>query len=122
MASPVHDRMDMGDKQRVVHEYVPGKQVTLLHLIARPEPSLCLKLGVDEAGAIGIMTITPGEGAIIAGDVATKAAAVHIGFLDRFTGSLVITGDVSAVEAALRDVNRVLSEALGFTGATLSVS
>ena len=54
------------------------------------------------------MTITPSEGAMIAADVAAKAANVAIGFVDRFNGSLVITGDVAAVEAALKDVMRVL--------------
>jgi ethanolamine utilization protein EutS len=38
------------------------------------------KIGVPEAGAIGIMTLTPGETAMIAGDLAMKAADVHIGF------------------------------------------
>ncbi len=56
---------------------------------------------VPEAGAIGIMTLTPGETAMIAGDLAMKAADVHIGFLDRFSGALVIYGSVGAVEEAL---------------------
>ncbi|HAZ06815.1 MAG TPA: propanediol utilization protein, partial [Acetobacterium sp.] len=53
------------------------------------------------ADAIGILTITPSEAAIIAADAATKAAPVEIGFLDRFSGSLVITGRVSDVKAAV---------------------
>ncbi len=32
------------------------------------------------------------------GDIATKSGAVEIGFLDRFTGAVKATGDVSAVE------------------------
>lgn len=27
-------------KQRIIQEFVPGKQVTLAHLIANPEPSI----------------------------------------------------------------------------------
>ena len=38
---------------------------------------------------------------MIAGDLALKAADVHIGFLDRFSGALVIYGSVGAVEEAL---------------------
>ncbi|MCW7753362.1 BMC domain-containing protein [Desulfobotulus sp. H1] len=62
-----------------------------------------MKLGLDEevGDAIGILTITPSEGVIIAADIATKAASVDIGFLDRFGGSLVIVGDVASVEASL---------------------
>ncbi len=33
---------------------------------------------------------------MIAGDLALKAADVHIGFLDRFSGALVIYGSVGA--------------------------
>lgn len=102
------------EKPRMVQEYVPGKQVTLAHLIANPKKDLCEKLGIGNMGAIGILTITPCEAAIIAADVATKTAAVQVGFMDRFTGSLVITGTVSAVEAALSQVTNVLSEGLGF--------
>ena len=108
--------MELEEKQRIIQEFVPGKQVTLAHLIANPDEELYKKLGiVDGRGAIGILTITPSEGAIIAADVATKAAGVSIGFVDRFSGSLVITGDVSAVEAALQAVMDVLGNMLLFT-------
>ncbi|MCY7256698.1 ethanolamine utilization microcompartment protein EutS [Klebsiella pneumoniae] len=76
------------DKERIIQEFVPGKQVTLAHLIAHPGAELAKKIGVPESGAIGIMTLTPGETAMIAGDLAMKAADVHIGFLDRFSGAL----------------------------------
>ncbi len=105
------------EKQRIIQEYVPGKQVTLAHLIANPNPDIYKKLGVigDHTGALGIMTITPSEGAIIGADIATKAADVEIVFVDRFNGSLVIGGDVASVEAAVKDVLRVLENLLQFT-------
>lgn len=109
-------------KQRIIQEYVPGKQVTLAHLIAHPVAALMEKIGLEESRAIGIMTITPGEAAIIAGDLASKAAQVEIGFLDRFTGSLVITGNVSSVETALQQVTSTLEIQLGFTPARLTRS
>ena len=43
MAS-VYDNIQ--DKQRIIQEFVPGKQVTMAHLIANPEPDLYKKLGV----------------------------------------------------------------------------
>ena len=105
------------EKQRIIQEYVPGKQVTLAHLIANPNPDIYKKLGVigDHTGALGIMTITPSEGAIIGADIATKAADVEIVFVNRFNGSLVIGGDVASVEAAVKDVLRVLENLLQFT-------
>jgi ethanolamine utilization protein EutS len=112
------------DKQRIIQEFVPGKQVTLAHLIANPDKNLYKKLGaVDvESGALGIMTITPGEGAIIGADVAVKAAEVRLVFVDRFSGSLIISGDVSSVEAAIREVLNVLSQTLHFTPAEITKS
>lgn len=101
----------------MIQEYVPGKQVTLAHVIANPEPALCEKLGVAKQveGALGILTITPSEAAIIAADVSSKAANVGIVFMDRFSGSLVLCGGVSDVEAALADVLQVLCSRMGFS-------
>ena len=109
--------VELDGKQRIIQEFVPGKQVTLAHLISNPDDSLYKKLGVigDVKGALGIMTITPSEAAIIGADVATKAANVEVVFVDRFNGSLVISGDTASVEAALKDVLRVLTEILRFT-------
>lgn len=108
------------EKQRIIQEFVPGKQVTLAHVIANPLPELYKKLGVigSTAGALGILTITPSEAAIIGADVASKSANVDVVFVDRFNGSLVVNGDVASVEAALRDVLSTLKNILGFTIAT----
>ena len=105
----------MTDKERIIQEFVPGKQVTLAHMIAHPTPDLAKKIGVPEAEAIGIMTLTPGETAMIAGDIATKAADVQIGFLDRFSGALVFYGSVGAVEESLDRVVATLDAQLGYT-------
>jgi ethanolamine utilization protein EutS len=112
-------------KQRVIHEYVPGKQITLAHLIASPVPELSKKLGLAGDGgvrAIGILTITPGEASIIAADIATKSACVRIAFVDRFSGSLMIEGDVAAVEAALKSVLDLLAGKMQFAPAAITKS
>ena len=103
------------EKSRTIQEYVPGKQVTLAHVIPNPEKSIYESLGLMGNGeAVGILTITPSEAAIIAADVGTKAANISLGFLDRFSGSLVITGDVSSVETAIEDILTMLKNILGF--------
>lgn len=107
-------------KERIIQEFVPGKQVTLAHLVANPTEELCERVGVESNGAIGILTLTPGETSIIAGDIATKAADVHIGFLDRFSGALVITGSVSAVEEALNAVTEVLTRTLSYNSCKIT--
>ena len=51
---------------RIIQETVPGRQVTLAHIIASPDPILYQKLGLDpsldyDKAAIGISTVTPSE-------------------------------------------------------------
>lgn len=112
----------MEEKKRIIQEFVPGKQVTLAHVIANPVPDLYKKLGIssEHTGAVGILTITPSEAAIIAADVATKAGDVAIAFVDRFSGSVVITGDVESVESSLTAVVSTLESLLAFTPTVLT--
>ncbi|MBP1587535.1 MAG: BMC domain-containing protein [Clostridia bacterium] len=107
-------------KLRIVQELVPGKQVTLAHIIANPEPVLYRKMGLNPSvdysnSSIGIMTMSPAETSIIAGDIAMKASGAEIGFVDRFSGTLIMTGTVSEVEAAVHAVVDYLRETLKFT-------
>lgn len=105
--------------QRIVQESVPGKQISLAHIIANPDQILYTKLGLDPSveysrSAIGILTVTPPETAIIMGDIAIKASGVELGFVDRFSGSLIITGTVSEVEAAVNAILDYVGSKLGF--------
>ena len=107
-------------KVRIIQELVPGKQITLAHIIASPDPVLYQKLGLDPTvdysrAAIGMITLSPAETAIIAADIATKASAAEIGFVDRFSGTLIITGSISDVEAALGATLDYCEEKLGFS-------
>ena len=99
---------------RIIQESVPGKQVTIAHVIAAPMPDIYESLDMKYREAIGILTLSPCETSIIAADIAIKAAKVKIAFLDRETGSLIITGDVQSVESALSAVTAVLHDDLGF--------
>ncbi len=114
------DFMDESKKQRIVQELVPGKQITLAHIIANPDPVLYEKLGLDPSvdyarAAIGILTVSPAETAIIMADVAMKAAAVELGFVDRFSGSLIISGTVSEVEASEAAILSYVRDELKYT-------
>ena len=107
------------DGMRIIQEYVPGRQITLAHIIASPDPILYEKLGLDprldyQKSAIGITTVTPSETAIILADVAMKSSGVSLGFVDRFSGSLIVTGSVSQVEEGLEAVLRYVREKLGY--------
>ena len=85
--------------ERIVQELVPGKEITIAHLIASPDSTLYEKLGLDprteySKSAIGVLTISPAETAIIAADIAIKAAGIELGFVDRFSGTLIVTDDL----------------------------
>ncbi|MCR5108938.1 MAG: BMC domain-containing protein [Lachnospiraceae bacterium] len=110
----------MEEKQRIIQELVPGKQITLAHIIANPGAVLYEKLGLDpntdySQSAIGVMTVSPAETAIIMADIAMKAADIIVGFVDRFSGSLIITGTVSAVEASIQAILEYVQDKLGYT-------
>ena len=112
--------INMQDKMRIVQELVPGKQITLAHIIANPDQILYKKLGLDPAveyskSAIGVITLSPSETAIIAGDIAIKASGVELGFVDRFSGTLIVTGTVSEVEASMNAICDYCREKLSFT-------
>ena len=97
-------------KTRIIQELVPGKQITLAHIIANPDIEIYEKLGLDPAddhtGAIGI---------IIAADLATKSSGVELGFVDRFSGTLIVTGTVSQVEASVHAVSEYAENTLHFS-------
>ena len=108
------------DKLRIIQELVPGKQISIAHLIANPDADLYVKLGlnpnIDYAkAAIGLLTISPAETAVIAADIAIKAAGITLGFVDRFSGTLIVTGTISETEAAMKAVLEYVKEKMGFT-------
>ena len=116
---------DNEGKLRIIQELVPGKHVTLAHVIASPDPIMYQKLGlnpdIDFSGsAIGILTVSPAETAIIAADIATKSGNIDLSFVDRFSGTLIITGLIADVESALKSICDYVSERLGFSVCELS--
>ena len=116
----MQNELSIQEKMRIVQELVPGKQITIAHIIANPDNILYKKLGLDPAieyskTAIGIVTMSPAETAIIAGDIALKSSGVELGFVDRFSGTLIVTGNVSDVQASLTALVEYCKDVLGFT-------
>ena len=113
--------LDMNEgKLRIIQETVPGKQVTLAHVIASPDEIVYKKLGLNpsidyQKAAIGILSMTPSEISVIAGDLAIKTANIEMGFIDRFSGTLMFTGRISEVESAIRNILVYLRDTLKFT-------
>ena len=114
------ENLTLHDKMRIIQEIVPGRQVTLAHIIANPDEVLYQKLGLDprieyKGTAIGILTVSPAETAIITADIAIKSSGAELGFVDRFSGTLIITGTVSQVESAFNDIKDYVENKLSFT-------
>ncbi len=108
------------DKMRIVQELVPGRQITLAHIIANPDPTLYQKLGLDpkldyEHAAIGVLTVSPAETAVITADIALKSSGADLGFVDRFSGTLIITGKVAEVEASFTAITEYFRDVLKFS-------
>ncbi|SKC02481.1 ethanolamine utilization protein EutS [Lachnospiraceae bacterium] len=98
-----------GEQIRIVQETVAGKEITFAHIMGGPAPVIYQKLGLNPqidygSSAIGIMNMTPPESAVIASDIAVKSGNVYLGFADRFTGTLIITGELSDVNSAMTEI------------------
>ena len=110
---------DEDGRLRIIQEHVPGKQITLAHIIGSPRPIDYKKLGLNPdidygSSAIGIITVSPPESAVIASDISVKSGDVYLGFVDRFSGSLIITGRLSEVETAINEIVTYFRDDLGY--------
>lgn len=106
-------------KLRITRLRIPGKEVCLAHVIGVSQScvyqNLGLHIGVHEGEdhrgeSIGLIRFTPWEAVVVAADVAMKSADVEIGFMDRFCGSLILTGRLSEVQTAVEEVVRFFRE------------
>ena len=112
-----------GKKLRMTRVRVPGKSIDFAHVFTPSDPSvyqnLALHIGVHEGEdhtgeSIGIIRITPWEAIVVATDVAVKAADVEVGFMDRFSGALIILGGLSQVLTAIEEVVRFFRDERNF--------
>ena len=44
----INNGVNSDDKSRIIQEYVPGKQITLAHMVTRPKASVYKKLGLPD--------------------------------------------------------------------------
>ena len=117
--SGVFEMENENQQIRIVQETVAGKEITFAHVMGGPAPIIYQKLGLNpqvdyRSSAIGIMNMTPPESAVIASDIAVKSGNVYLGFADRFTGTLIITGEISEVMSALTEVVNYFRDSLGY--------
>jgi ethanolamine utilization protein EutS len=53
-------------------------------------------------------------------DIGIKAAGVELGFVDRFSGSVIFTGTVSEVEASVQAILDYVESVLGYAVVPIS--
>ncbi len=113
-----------GRTLRMTRLRIPGKEVSLAHLFTPSDDSVYRDLGLhigvhegeDHRGeTIGLIRFTPWEAVVVAADIALKSAQVEIGFMDRFCGSLIITGEHAQVETAVEETVGFFQNELGFS-------
>ena len=90
-------------------EQVPGKQVTIAHILATPDMLLYYHIGLKPSDvkaetAMGVMALRPSELSAVAADIALKTAKVKVSFIDRFDGTLFFTGRYAAVLASMKAI------------------
>ena len=101
------------DQIRIVQETVAGKEITFAHVMGGPAPIIYQKLGLNPQVDYR-MNMTPPESAVIASDIAVKSGNVYLGFADRFTGTMIITGEISDVMSAMTEVVDYFRDTLGY--------
>jgi ethanolamine utilization protein EutS len=110
-------------QRRVVNMTVAGRQISLAHVIGVSETSVYKNLGLDigtnadvdfTGASIGTVNITPPESTVIAADIGVKSADVTIGFLDRFSGTLILTGSRIEVRTAVEEIVKYFQEDLNY--------
>lgn len=112
-----------GKRLRMTRLRIPGKEICLAEIISpmdeRVYTNLGLNIGVHEGEdhngeAVGLIRFTPWEAVVAAADYALKSADVQIGFMDRFNGSLILTGSLIQVRIAVDETVSFFKNELGF--------
>lgn len=116
-------RPGMKDKLRTVKVRVPGRDMTLAHIVGVSSTEVYQNLGLhigvhageDHTGdALGILKFTPWECTVVSADIALKQGSVEIGFMDRFSGALILTGQREEIRSAIEGIRNFFRDELHF--------
>ena len=123
--------LNMGDQ--VYHNYLDGREIGFRDFYAKLRSGAlattsAISVGVfDEAMrkildsgrdvlylAFSSALSTTYQSAVIAADIAVKSGDVYLGFADRFTGTVIITGELADVTSALTEIVNYFRDELGY--------
>ena len=112
-----------GSDLRLVRVKVVGREISLAQLIGVSDRRIYENLGLhigthlgeDHTGeSTGLLHTTPWEATVAAADIAMKSGDVELGFLDRFSGVVILQGNREEVKTALQNVLDFFRDELGF--------
>jgi len=125
--------LSLNMEDRVYHNYLDGREIGFQDFYARLRAGAlattsAISVGVfDEAMrkildsgrdvlylAFSSALSTTYQSAVIAADIAVKSGDVYLGFADRFTGTVIITGELADVTSALTEIVNYFRDELGY--------
>lgn len=106
---------------QMISEEVPGKCINLCHIIKNPDDRVTKMLAID-VSPLAIVSVSPGEAAIIIADYLSKSTDLEIVFIDRYLGTVLARGEISSLETACTGVLKMLHGELAFEEAALTSS
>jgi len=106
---------------QMISEEVAGKCINLCHIISNPDVQVTKKLSVD-VSPLAIISVSPGEAALIVADYLSKNGVLEVIFIDRYLGTVLVAGKISALETACTGVLKLLHGKLAFEKAEITHS
>ena len=125
--------LSLNMEDRVYHNYLDGREIGFQDFYARLRAGAlattsAISVGVfDEAMrkildsgrdvlylAFSSALSTTYQSAVIAADIAVKSGDVYLGFADRVTGTVIITGELADVTSALTEIVNYFRDELGY--------
>jgi len=106
---------------KMISEEVSGKHINLCYIIDNPDDRVTQKLAID-VSPLAIISVSPGETAIVIADYLSKSAVLEIIFIDRYLGTVLVIGETGALEAACSSILKMLHGELAFEEAKITRS
>ncbi|HWQ43981.1 MAG TPA: hypothetical protein VN456_18395 [Desulfosporosinus sp.] len=97
----------------MICEEVSGKCVNLCHIITNPDNQVTQKLSI-EGSPLAIVSVSPGEVALVVADYLSKSAALEVIFIDRYLGTVLVVGETGALETACTGLLKLLHGEMSF--------
>lgn len=107
--------------RHIISEEVSGKCINICHIISNPDVRVTQQLSL-EVSPFAIVSVSPGEAAIAVADYLSKSGSLDVMFIDRYLGTVLVTGSIGTLETTCKSLLRWLHEKMAFARAELTQS